>query len=243
MKPPVKNISGQEISSRYDKYTRFKNSFGKPENSFTETMDKSSAKAAEAPVESASEAPSRPKGRSWRADYAKKRHTKFAEPRNITNLQARRLASYAPLIRTASAKHNVPVELICAVILQESGANPKAKSHMGASGLMQLMPGTAKRFGVTSIFDPAQNIDAGTKYLRFLLDRFNGKLELAIAGYNAGEGNVAKYGNKIPPFKETQNYVPAVLGFAQSMVNILSGGPQRPVLASTETLPVHARRV
>ncbi len=82
-----------------------------------------------------------------------------------------------------------------------------AAARAGARGLMQLMPATARRFGVTNIFDPAQNIDAGTKYLRFLLDMFDGDVRLALAGYNAGEGAVMKYGYKVPPYSETQEYV------------------------------------
>jgi hypothetical protein len=147
---------------------------------------------------------------------------KLGKARNISLKHARRLAQYAPLIEDAARRHNVPVELICGVILQESGANHKAVSHCGARGLMQLMPATARRFGVKNSFDPAQNIEGGTKYLRWLLDRFDGNLELSVAAYNAGEGNVEKYGNKIPPFKETQNYVPAVLGFTQSMVEVFA---------------------
>lgn len=147
---------------------------------------------------------------------------KFAKSRKISMKHAKRLARYAPLIQNAARKHNVPVELICGVILQESGGNAKAVSHCGARGLMQMMPATARRFGVKNSFDPAQNIEGGTKYLRWLLDRFDGDLELALAGYNAGEGNVAKYGNKIPPFKETQAYVPAVLSWTQSVIEVLS---------------------
>jgi hypothetical protein len=143
-----------------------------------------------------------------------------AKPRAISNTQAKRLALYAPLIEDAARKYNVPVEIICGIMLQESGAQHKAKSHCGAMGLMQLMPGTAKRFGVKDAYNPAQNIDGGTKYLKWLLDRFNGDLELALAGYNAGEGNVEKYGNKIPPFRETQNYVPGVLAYTQKMIDI-----------------------
>ena len=155
--------------------------------------------------------------------------------KQITNLQAQRLARYAPVIEFCARKYNVPVELICGVILQESGGNAKAVSHCGAQGLMQLMPGTAKRFGVKNSFDPVQNIDGGTKYLRFLLDKFNGRFDLALAGYNAGEHNVAKYGNRIPPFKETQGYVPNVLGYTQTMVNIFA--------SRNQMIPPGARRV
>jgi soluble lytic murein transglycosylase-like protein len=80
-------------------------------------------------------------------------------------------------------------------------------SYKGARGLMQLMPGTAARFGVNSIWDPRQNIEGGTRYMRFLLDQFDGDVKLALAGYNAGEGAVMKYGNRIPPYNETQEYV------------------------------------
>jgi soluble lytic murein transglycosylase-like protein len=90
---------------------------------------------------------------------------------------------------------------------QESSFKSRAVSNKGASGLMQLMPDTARRFGVTNIFDPKQNIDAGIKYMRWLLDTFNQDLGLALAGYNAGEGAVMKYGWQIPPYNETQEYV------------------------------------
>src|SRR6185436_7354127 len=90
---------------------------------------------------------------------------------------------------------------------QESTFKPGAMSNKGARGLMQLMPGTAVRFGVTSIWDPKQNIEGGTRYMRFLLDKFNGDVQLALAGYNAGEGAVMKYGYRIPPYNETQEYV------------------------------------
>jgi soluble lytic murein transglycosylase-like protein len=90
---------------------------------------------------------------------------------------------------------------------QESSFKSHAISPKGARGLMQLMPGTAARMGVTNIFDPKQNIDGGARYLRFLLDRFDGDVNLALAGYNAGEGAVEKYGRQIPPYSETQEYV------------------------------------
>lgn len=154
-----------------------------------------------------------------------------ARAKNITTTQANRLANYAPIIQDAARRHNLPLELLCGVILQESGGNPRAKSHAGAKGLMQLMDGTARRFGVRNSFDPSQNIEGGSRYLRFLLDRFGNNVELALAAYNAGERNVEKYGNRIPPFRETQNYVPNVLGYCMAMIDILST-PTSPMVAT-----------
>lgn len=151
--------------------------------------------------------------------------------KTITTEQAKRLARYAPLIKNAAARHGVPIELICGVILQESGGNARAISPAGARGLMQLMPQTARRFGVRNSFDPIQNIEGGTKYLRFLLDRFKGNVELALAGYNSGEQNVEKYGMRIPPFRETQNYVPTVLNYARAMAEMLKPTLPTPSLA------------
>ncbi len=112
----------------------------------------------------------------------------------------------------AADKYNVPVELLKAVGKAESDFDTNAVSRCGAQGIMQLMPSTAKSLGVTNSFDPEQNIMAGAKYLSGLLEKYNGDTKLALAAYNAGSGNVAKYGG-IPPFKETQNYVKKIMGF------------------------------
>jgi Zn-finger nucleic acid-binding protein len=111
------------------------------------------------------------------------------------------------LIRVNGSKYNVDPYLIFLVMEQESHFNTHALSPKGARGLMQLMPGTAARFGVRRAHDPAQNISGGTRYLRELLNRFNNRVDLVLASYNAGEGAVAKFGNRVPPYQETRNYV------------------------------------
>lgn len=117
---------------------------------------------------------------------------------------------YDELIAVSAARNGVDPNLVVAVMRQESGFNPRARSYKGASGLMQLMPGTAQRFGVTNIYDPAQNIEGGTRYLRFLLDSFNGDVSLVLAGYNAGENAVVNSGYRVPRYRETQNYVKSI---------------------------------
>ena len=107
----------------------------------------------------------------------------------------------------SARRYNIDPLLIYSQMHQESSFHIRATSNKGASGLMQLMPATARRFGVTSIYDPRQNIDAGVRYMRWLLDTFNGDVVLALAGYNAGEGAVMKYGGNVPPYSETQEYV------------------------------------
>ena len=109
-------------------------------------------------------------------------------------------------IVNSSARHGVDPVLIYSIMHRESAFKKMAVSYKGARGLMQLMPATAARFGVRNIFDPAQNIEAGTRYMRWLLNRFGGDVGLALAGYNAGEGAVDKY-RGVPPYRETQEYV------------------------------------
>jgi soluble lytic murein transglycosylase-like protein len=107
----------------------------------------------------------------------------------------------------SGARNEIDPLLLYSIMHQESSFKSHAISPKGARGLMQLMPGTAVRYGVTNIFDPRQNIEGGARYVRFLLDRFDGDVNLTLAGYNAGEGAVEKYGWRIPPYAETQEYV------------------------------------
>jgi len=124
---------------------------------------------------------------------------------------------YSDLIAQAASDYGVDEKLLHAVIQAESSYNPYAVSPVGAVGLMQLMPGTAERYGVRAEdrTDPAESIKGGARYLRDLLKMFNSDVRLAVAGYNAGENAVKKYNNSIPPYPETQNYVAQVLAFYQ----------------------------
>lgn len=125
---------------------------------------------------------------------------------NLSQAFTPKIQRWDTIIDKASSTYNVPKNLIAAVISVESAGNPAAQSPVGAAGLMQLMPGTAKDLGVKNRLNPEENVLGGTKYLRQLLDRFDGNTKLALAAYNAGPGNVEKF-KGVPPFTETQNYV------------------------------------
>jgi soluble lytic murein transglycosylase-like protein len=140
-----------------------------------------------------------------------------APPRKQIDWLARS-AKYDLAIAGASKANTVQAALVRAVIAVESGFNPRAVSKRGAVGLMQLLPATARRYGVKDIYDPEQNIRAGTHYLSDLLIRFDSNLELALAAYNAGEEAVERYGRHIPPFAETLNYVPNVMRVYQRLM-------------------------
>ncbi len=127
------------------------------------------------------------------------------------------IGKYVPIIANAAKLNGLDPKLIHAVIRAESGYNARAMSPKGAVGLMQLIPATAQRYGVTNINDPSENINGGTRYLRDLLTMFNGNVELALAGYNAGENAVIRAGNRIPNYPETMAYVPKVMNFYRTV--------------------------
>ena len=139
-------------------------------------------------------------------------------PRSEQRKGHRNLAAkgrFDQVVEQTALTYGLESALLHAVISVESGYNPTAVSPKGASGLMQLMPNTALRYGVTNALDPVQNLQGGAKYLRDLLKLFNSDLKLVLAAYNAGENAVARYGNQIPPFRETTGYVPKVMAYYQ----------------------------
>ncbi len=160
-----------------------------------------------------------------------------------------------PVLQEAAQRHRVDYHLIKAVIAAESAFNPSALSPKGAVGLMQLMPATASRFGVTAdadqtiqqkLADPATNIAAGTRYLRYLLDMFPGRTDLALAAYNAGEGAVQRAGNQIPRYPETQNYTRKVMAYYEQLApNLLlsAGGGAASVAGASEPPGIDAQNL
>ena len=140
------------------------------------------------------------------------------EPSARPDHSVARSVEFDHFIERAARAHAVRPELVRAVIVVESAFNPRAVSNKGAVGLMQLLPATARRYGVSDAFDPEQNIMAGVHYLRDLLTRYGNNLELTLAAYNAGEDAVERYGRSIPPFAETKHYVPTVLRIYHSLL-------------------------
>ena len=130
---------------------------------------------------------------------------------NAVDIGAQR--PYGAVVTQVAEQYGIEAALLHAVISVESGYNARAVSRRGAAGLMQLMPETARRFGVVNVFDPADNIRAGARYLNELLVLFDYNIPLALAAYNAGEAAVIKYGKRIPPYRETAAYVPKVVGY------------------------------
>jgi hypothetical protein len=143
----------------------------------------------------------------------------------------RRSASYDGIIEEHAGVHGISPDLVRAVIQVESGFNPRAVSPKGAMGLMQLMPATATRYRVADPFDPAENIRAGVAYLRRLLDRYSNRVELALAAYNAGPGAVDRHGERVPPYRETREYVRKI-----TSVTAIPIGPKRVIYKIVELI-------
>jgi soluble lytic murein transglycosylase-like protein len=148
----------------------------------------------------------------WRSGSGTKQ-PKRAKTRPKLATYRENVARYSPMIEEIAQQTRLYPELLHAVVRAESAYNPNAVSHAGAVGLMQLMPATARRYGVVDSRDPRANLEGGARYLRHLLTLYRNNLKLALAAYNAGENAVKRYGNKIPPFPETQQYVKRVIAF------------------------------
>jgi soluble lytic murein transglycosylase-like protein len=173
--------------------------------------------------------PPQPAGSSFAATLARARTkpnstTPVTRPMTVTPISVPTSAiAFKDEIAAAARKYGLDPALLAAVVKQESNFNPKAQSAAGAKGLTQLMDATAGRLGVKDSFDPVENLDAGARFLSGLLTEFHGDERLALAAYNAGPGAVQKYGG-IPPYQETQRYVPKVLGYAAQFRRISAFG-------------------
>jgi len=146
---------------------------------------------------------------------------------SVTTSPAVRRTLYSSLIERVAGQYGLESELLHAVIAVESGYDPAARSRKGAGGLMQLMPGTAKRYGVADAFNPEQNIHGGARYLRDLMRLFDGDISLVLAAYNAGENAVLRNGRRIPQYLETVNYVPKVLAHYKRNLGLQPGRQSR----------------
>jgi soluble lytic murein transglycosylase-like protein len=155
----------------------------------------------------------------------------------------KRAALYETLIDQHATQNRVNPDLVRALIQAESAFNARAVSPKGAMGLMQLMPGTAADHGVFDAFNPAENIRAGVKYLKTLLDRYQGRVELALAAYNAGPGAVKKYGGKVPPYRETQAYVARIQGTTAAGIPGAEGSTGRRTQVYRTTEMVDGREI
>jgi soluble lytic murein transglycosylase len=159
------------------------------------------------------------------------RHATNGKKVHVSSYNREKRESFKPpydtIIRTSSERHGVDYSLINAVIKVESNFNEQAVSHRGAMGLMQLMPATARQLGVYNPYDPRENVDGGVRYLRHLIDRFDGDLKLALAAYNAGPAAVERYGT-VPPITETKNYVKKVFSLYKGRRKIQTSLSEKP---------------
>ena len=158
-------------------------------------------------------------GRLVRSVVATSKHVSQTPSAAAPTVSLARSEAIEDTVTQIAAEHSLPPQLLHSVIRVESNYNPVAVSEKGALGLMQLIPATARRFGVSDVFNPVENIQGGAKYLRYLLDLYHGDYRLALAAYNAGEGAVQKYGG-VPPYRETQNYVKLVGKQLQNPVKV-----------------------
>ena len=175
-----------------------------------------------------SDTPKDPGARTYSVAYV---GSSFGVVKGTSSATKRRVTEFDDLIVEHANQHSLHPDFVRAVIQAESAFNPRARSVKGAMGLMQLMPGTAAEYGVTNAYDPVQNIKAGVAYLKSLLVRFGNDISLALAAYNAGPRAVEKYGNTVPPYKETRNYVSKIRANAGSVA--AENGP-KPIVRHVE---------